>query len=61
MECPVCEDSFVLSKEYDIHIKKHLEEIQGTDIDCLKNGHKIFESSMCDFKSKASKKEEEKN
>ena len=35
MECPLCEDRFVLSKAYDIHIKKHLEEIQGIDIDCL--------------------------
>ena len=36
MERPLCEDRFVLSKEYDIHIKKHLEESQGIDIKVLK-------------------------
>ena len=51
MDCPLCEDKFVSSKEYDIHIQEHLDKIKGIDIDCLRNGHETFECSMCDFQS----------
>ena len=50
-ECSLCEDTFNSEEEYTDHINAHIEEIQGIDIEDLKNGHEVFKCSMCDFNS----------
>ena len=52
MDCPFCEDKFISIVAYDSHLKDHLEEIKGIDIEYLKNAHEIFDLSMCEFQSK---------
>ena len=38
-ECSLCDDTFNSEEEYTDHINIHLDEIQGIDIEDLKNGH----------------------
>ena len=33
------------------HKSEHLKEIENIDVEYLQSGHKIFESSKCDFES----------
>jgi hypothetical protein len=50
-ECSLCDDKFNSEEEYTDHINAHLEDIQGIDIEDLKNGHEAFACSMCEFNS----------
>ena len=51
LECTLCEENFTIYEEYTNHRKNHLKEIEEIDIEYLKNGHEIFECSICKFES----------
>ena len=50
-ECSLCEDRFTSQMEDTEHINTYIDEIQGIDIEDLKNGHEVFECSLCEFNS----------
>ena len=51
LECTLCEENFTVYEEYTNHRMNHLTEIETVDIEFLKNGHEIFECSICKFQS----------
>ena len=49
VECSMFDDNLLTQEESTNHISEHLKEIQEIDIEYLKNGHKIFQWSTCNF------------
>jgi hypothetical protein len=50
-KCSLCEEKFDTEKELQKHKEDHIEEIEGTNIAEITNGHDLFECNLCSFES----------
>lgn len=51
LKCVLCEDKFDSKKDFNDHIKDHLQEIKSMDPKLLWTGHTHFKCNTCDFTS----------
>ena len=54
-ECSLCEDRFLTTKEFQLHVADHLAEIKEIYVEYLKSGHELFVCSICNFQSNIAK------
>ena len=48
-KCSRCEITFKTKNDSEIHLNKHIDEIEELDIAKITNGHELFECNLSSF------------